>query len=230
MNFNINTWKKINKKEKILIYIFISLSILLITLTLLYYFNPRIKYKYDSTTDSYTVEKAYGLSHSYTIPAKHNGKKVLKIGPKAFEGMKNLEYIYFEENSNLEIIDKRAFYDTSIISLNLPDSVKYVYEDAFAYCNKLLEVSTSSNSNYHDIAGSTFFKCENLKEVDIKNINSVGTWAFYNCKNLKKLYLNDLCTVYNDAFYNCSLTLYINNFKNLQQGYNNHANILIESY
>ena len=230
MNFNINTWKKINKKEKILIYIFISLSILLITLTLLYYFNPRLKYQYDSKTDSYTITKAYGLSHSYTIPKTHKGKKVTKIGPKAFEGMKNLEYINFEDNSNLEIIDKRAFYDTSIISLNLPDSVKYVYEDAFAYCKKLEVVSASSNSNYHDIAGSTFFKCENLKEVDIKNINSVGTWAFYNCKNLNQIYLNDSCTVYNDAFYNCTIIIFINDTKMFQQGYDNHANITIKSY
>ena len=227
MNFNISIWKKISKKNLILIISFIIISLILLISFLIHYLNPRITYSYDSKSDTYSVKKAYGLADTYTIKSSFRGKKVTKISKRAFENM-NVSHIIFEEDSNITTIEARAFYNTKIVDLELPDSVVDIYEDAFAYCNDLVKVSTSINSKYNKIAGSTFFNCTNLKEVNINNISSVGTWAFYNCINLNELHLDDFCYVYNQAFYNCNIILYINDTSNFSVGFDTGANIIIK--
>ena len=213
------------KNKKFILISFITLTLLLILSFLVYYLSPRIKYSYDSTTDSYSIVRAYGCANSYTIPSTYKGKKVTTIKRKAFEFTKT-KNIIFEENSNITTIESRAFYNTKIRSISLPDSVTYIYEDAFAY-SSLEEIHTSESSNYKDIAGSTFFNCKNLKIVDIKNILSIGSFAFYNCISLESLSLGLNACVYTHAFVNDTLTLYTKPGTFLDTNFDLDANITI---
>ena len=227
MSFNTNIWKRISKKEKIYFITFLSLVGILILSFLLYFFIPRLTYTYDSDSDTYIVKKAYGLSNSYTIPSMHNNKEVSAIGPRAFEGMSNLEEIIFESDSNLITIDRRAFYETGLTSITLPDSVTYIYEDAFAYSN-LESFYTSSNSSYEDVAGSTFFYCQNLKNVEIPNCKTIGSLAFYNCLSLESLtFPNNDVIIYSKAFMNDTITLYVISNTYFHTDYDYNATITI---
>ncbi len=226
MNYNTRAKKNITKKEKIIILSFVIAAFILLVSFLLYYFNPRLKYKYDKKSDSYKITRAYGYAKSYTIPSTHKGKKVTVIDKRCFEG-KNIETIIFEENSNIETIETRAFYNCSLKNIELPDSVEYIYEGSFSY-SKLENFSTSNNSKLKDLAGSTFFNCVNLEFVEIPRLETIGSFAFYNCTNLKSLNLYNDTKIFSRAFVNCNITLNVYKDITTNTDYNEDGNVIIK--
>ncbi len=213
------------KSKKIIISVFSLLSLILILSFILYYFNPRLSYSYIKETDSYEIKKAYGYANTYVIPSTHKGKKVTVIGKRCFENSK-AKNIIFEENSNIQIIETRAFYKANVRDIELPDSVSKIYEAAFAYSN-IETFKTSFTSSYKNIAGSTFFEAKNLKNVDIKNLESIGTLAFYNNESLKELYLENETKLYTKCFVNCIFTLYTKKTNNYDYDYTYNSTITI---
>lgn len=224
MNYNTKIKKKINNKI-VIIFIFIFLSIFLIISFLLYYFNPRLKYKYDAASDSYKITKVYGYAKSYTIPSTHKGKKVTVIDKRCFEN-KYIDEVIFEKNSNIITIETRAFYNCSVRYIELPSSVEFVYEGAFAYSN-IESFSTSNDSKLKDLAGSTFFNCQNLKEVEIKNLESIGTLAFYNCKKLESINLYNETKIFPRAFVNCDILINAYQNNTYDNGFDSEAHVTI---
>ena len=224
MNYNTKTKKKINNKI-VIILIFIFLSIFLIISFLLYYFNPRLKYKYDAASDSYKITKVYGYAKSYTIPSTHKGKKVTIIDKRCFEN-KDIDEVIFEKNSNIITIETRAFYNCSVRYIELPSSVEFVYEGAFAYSN-IESFSTSNDSKLKDLAGSTFFNCQYLKEVEIKNLESIGTLAFYNCKKLESINLYNETKIFPRAFVNCDILINAYQNNTYDNGFDTEAHVTI---
>ena len=224
MNYNTKIKKKINNKI-VIIFIFIFLSIFLIITSLLYYFNPRLKYAYDAASDSYKITKVYGYAKSYTIPSTHKGKKVTVIDKRCFEN-KYIDEVIFEKNSNIITIETRAFYNCSVRYIELPSSVEFVYEGAFAYSN-IESFSTSNDSKLKDLAGSTFFNCQNLKEVEIKNLESIGTLAFYNCKKLESINLYNETKIFSRAFVNCDILINAYQNNTYDNGFDSEAHVTI---
>lgn len=77
-----------------------------------------------------------------------------------------------------------AFYGCiSLVSLNIPNNVISIGDDAFRNCSKITDIvipdSVTGIGNY------AFYNCNNLKSVTIGNgVTRIGNYAFYYCPNI----------------------------------------------
>ena len=126
--------------------------------------------------------------------------------------------------SGTEIICSNSFNSAPIVQVGIPDSVKYIGEEAF-FLSKILRVDIPDSVK--DIGSQAFFEsginliglsnsisriacymfsgCNNLHEIDIPgNIKNIEEFAFEECKNLTYVHLNEgLKRIEKGAFYNC---------------------------
>lgn len=130
------------------------------------------------------------------------------IGKEAFNNCGKLSELNIGSGSNLAVIKDRAFSNSKITSLNLPDTLQtigdyavyhtaiktlflpestiYVGQGAFSSCYDLTDVTISGNLK--TIEDETFERCMNLKTVNIANgVESVGNKAFYECSALQSI-------------------------------------------
>jgi len=214
------------KRTKIIIISGILTTFVLLICILTSVFVPRLSFK-SLSNNTCEVEKAYGLSSSYKIKNYHKNDSLIGIGTRAFEN-KRVKEVLFEDNTNLKYIERRAFYGSNLQYIDIPNSVEYIYQNAFSYCSDLKEFNVSDDSKLVAISGSMFFDCESLEKVDVpSSCESIGSFAFYNCKNLKDIYLPSGITIYPNAFYGCDLTIHCSDCLNFNTGYDNKANIKI---
>ena len=84
-----------------------------------------------------------------TIPAQ-----IKKICRRAFDECNDLEFIDFDENSQLQIIEKLAFFYLSIKCICIPPKVTKIEAYAFQCCEnlKMIEISRSTfNANEQNL-------------------------------------------------------------------------------
>ena len=127
-------------------------------------------YEYEILDDG-TVEitNYTGKSEILTIPKVINGKKVTRIGSKAFYGCATLASITIPD-SVTSIFD-RAFYGcTSLTSITIPDSVIGIGWEVFRDCTNL----TSINIPYgiESINANNFSGCTSLKSISVDSDNN----------------------------------------------------------
>lgn len=93
----------------------------------------------------------------------------------------------------------------SLTSIIIPDSVTEIGSDAFYYCSAL--ESATLPENLTDIGDSLFYQCQKLVSVDIPDsVTRVGEYAFYYCSALESITLpENLITIDHYAFYGCDL-------------------------
>ena len=157
-------------------------------------------------------------------------KTVTSLGD-TFRDLKNLEYVVFEEDSQLE----GGFYFqpfTNCTNLKrvgientdkLPDGVTSISYSAFSGCNSLLSITFPSELS--SISSFAFKDCTNLKRISIPaNVYSIGQDVFYGCTQLEsvifetynngdnkgKSNLSILSSGYNGIFADCT------NLKNVE--------------
>ena len=131
----------------------------------------------------------------------------------------------YSVKSGTEIICTHSFNSAPIVQLGIPDSVKYIGEEAF-FLSKILRVNIPDSvkdigslaffessinliglsNSMSRIARSMFSGCNNLHEIDIPgNIRNIEELAFEKCENLTHVHLNEgLKRIEKGAFYNCS--------------------------
>ncbi len=126
----------------------------------------------------------YGKESLYrlTIP-----NSVIRIGAEAFRHCNNLRYVYFLENSKLEIIDVGAFDScTNLETIIIPNSVLSIKDYAFSCCN--------------------------IKSIIIpKNVINLGKNVFAGCTGLTDIYCEaqEKPEGWNDLWNNdCSATVH----------------------
>ena len=74
-------------------------------------------------------------------------KSIKSIGGSAFSECTALNNVIFEEGTQIEDLDWRAFYDCSSLTVfNVPDSVTRIGTEVFAGCKSLETVNISKNS------------------------------------------------------------------------------------
>lgn len=89
----------------------------------------------------------------YEIPSQIDGKTVVGIGSCAF------------------------YYEQSIKSITLPDTLQFIDDQAFAYCNSLTQITIPASVT--KIGTNAFLPCENLADIYIKSTNiSIANYAF----------------------------------------------------
>jgi len=99
----------------------------------------------ETIDNSYIIQGTYEEVEKLIIPSSIHGKNVVSIADQAFFEQTTLKHIIFEENSKLSSIGGQAFYNTGIMSLEMPESLTEVKYEAFMGSLGLVEVSFSSN-------------------------------------------------------------------------------------
>ena len=137
------------------------------------------------------VEEVRGV----TFPAS-----VKSIGARCFSGCVNLESIAFAEESKCTTIGARAFEETGITELVLPDSLTTIRQGAFFNCQSLETVTFNSKiANIGTDTGNnrgTFEDCDSLATVRIPSLSdwlkvSFGNSACNPLSNGATLYIKD---------------------------------------
>ena len=130
------------------------------------------------------------------------GNCVTELGRGAFSGYTNISDV--ELPVSLNRIGVGAFSGSSVITVDIPDSVTSIGTSAFTNCTSL--TSCTIGSGVTSIGSNAFNRCSGLTSVDIPSgVTSIGDGAFSNCKSLPNITLpNSLGTIGGSAFTNCT--------------------------
>lgn len=137
-------------------------------------------FKHTVEDDEVTIKGYEGSKTTLTIPSEIDGKKVTKIGANAFDS------------------------NTSITSVEIPDSVTTMNEGAFANCTALSTVNLPSKLK--TISYGLFANCSNLTKIEIpEGVTSIDGYAFYTCTSLKEINIPEkVASIGEAAFYYCA--------------------------
>ena len=105
----------------------------------------------------------------------------------------------------LKKIGSYAFQRTSLTSVNIPDNVETIEENAFSQVRQLQEVHLPDSLT--SLGRYAFEKCRSLRTVKIPTkLKEIPWYAFDGCKSLQSVELHDCITGIGDySFRNCNL-------------------------
>ena len=133
---------------------------------------------------------------------------VEKINSYAFYGLStletlNLETLIGDKSSNLSYIGRYAFSNnTKLETVVIPQSLKYISNNAFYACSMLEQVEFDNNGLLESIGDEAFMNCTNLRSITTSiNLKSIGNKAFYNCIALESFNVDN--SVENLIFIGC---------------------------
>lgn len=108
--------------------------------------------------------------------------------------------------SNISKIDNGAFLGSSITNIKIPNSVKYIGDQAFAECDKMTGIDIPGSVT--QIGEMAFRSCDSLSSISIANgTNSIKNYAFSECTNLKTVTIpNSVACIEYSAFSDCTST------------------------
>lgn len=130
-------------------------------------------YSYSTYFDGYVIEEYHGNEKRIEIPKTYNGKNVVEIGVRAFYENNDIEEVIL--NPNIKSIERLAFSNcNNLKSIDL-SNVEYIGRNAFSYCKSLDNIKIKAMN----ILGSTFYKCEELKNIELLDgVKSIGSLCF----------------------------------------------------
>lgn len=137
-----------------------------------------------------------------TIPAEHNGSKVVAIGDGAFNNCVNLTSVVIPEG--VKTIGDSAFEGCkSLASVDLPESLTTVSSYAFFGCDSLKTVTLYPNTT--NIEAYAFYDCA-LESIALpKGVATIYEGTFGECAALKNIFIpNTVKTVELGAFAGCA--------------------------
>ena len=93
---------------------------------------------------------------------------------------------------DIETIYGYAFAKLSnLVSINIPSETKELYQGAFLDDKNLETVSIPEDSHLGKILFDAFRNCTSLKEINLKNVVSIGSYAFSGCTSLTSVDLSN---------------------------------------
>ncbi len=100
-------------------------------------------------------------------------------------------------------IQKNAFYGEVLTSIEIPNGVTEIGDEAFYRCDQLAEVTIPDS--VEEIGSFAFAYCSSLTSATIGDgVKTVGAYAFNSCVNLSGVSLPDgVTTIGNEAFNGC---------------------------
>ena len=95
---------------------------------------------------------------------------------------------------------------TSLVTVNIPDSVTKIEPSAFSKCTSLQHVILSNDSKLEEIGDGTFSDCSALPTIELPNtVKKIGDQAFYGCSSLAEIKIpTSVETIGSMAFYQCT--------------------------
>lgn len=150
---------------------------------------------------------------SFTTPST-----LTKIMNNPFTHSKNLKEVTL--NEGLEEVPYSAFYDSKIVSVNIPASVTRIGSFAFSGCSDLQTVAIADGSKLESIDMYAFASCKSLKQIELpEGLKTIDERVFQNCTILSKVHIPSSVTkVGEKAFRNSAVlgnTIAINGIKYL---------------
>lgn len=124
---------------------------------------------------------------SVTIPSS-----VKRIGELAFNQATALTSVGFESESQLEVIEKIAFFNTALPSIQLPASLKVIGSYSFGSCTKMTEVTFPANSALDSIQDGAFSATKLTSFTVPASLRFIGSMVFQNTSDLKNFTFADI--------------------------------------
>ena len=133
-----------------------------------------------------------------------------------FAHSKNLKEVTL--NEGLKEVPFSAFYDSKIVSVNIPASVTIIGDLAFKDCYDLQTVAIADGSKLELIDIGAFESCKSLKQIELpEGLKYIYSRAFQYCSKLSKVNIPTSVTkIGSSAFYNSAVldnTIAINGIK-----------------
>lgn len=109
-----------------------------------------------------------------------------------------------EDLAGVTQIRNTAFYNAPITSVDIPNTVTNIGDNAFAYCKSLTKVTIPDSVT--SIGDSAFNTCKSLTNITIPNsVTKLGTQSFAECTSLISITIPDSITSINSsAFSGCT--------------------------
>lgn len=128
---------------------------------------------------------------------------VTEILKRSFYRSLKLEYVKFADDSEVQIIGKKSFYQTSLQTISIPTKLKNICEKAFGKCFRLTNVEIPDNSELQSIGRKAFYKTEIEYFTIPSKLVELGENWFADTVKLKQININPNnpnFTVYDDKF------------------------------
>ena len=110
-----------------------------------------------------------GFKKASKLKKLHIPSTIQKIGNYAFSECSVLEFVTFEANSQLTVVETSAFYNcTSLAAISLPDSTTNIQEGAFLGCSSLSSITLPMSLTV--IGNRAFENCTALNEINFDAI------------------------------------------------------------
>ena len=110
--------------------------------------------------------------------------------------MRRLRYYYSSQIDGMTVRSVRGFRDDQdIVSIRIPEGVRFLGDYAFKYANNLTTVELPKT--LIEIEEEAFCQCEGLKEFTIpESVGCIYANAFSGCTNLEKIYMPSACKAF----------------------------------
>ena len=156
---------------------------------------------------------AYSGLESIEIPA--NG---IKLGDGVFANCTSLSALTFADASDdslgITVIPAESFNNTILVSVELPDSVKTIAENAFGNILTLNSFKINTTSALVEIRDCAFTGCSNILDFYIPSgVNFIGVKAFAECTALREVNFgsgNSIGSISESSFQDCYALTVIN--------------------
>ena len=145
------------------------------------------------------INDAPNVQFKAIVPNYYNGKRINAISYYAFEDNKYLTDIVFEDGI-FKIGDRTFAMCTSLKTVKLPNTMKFIGDSAFNGCENLLEISLPDSLEV--IENNAFYGCTNLEKANLPQVAlRLGIGVFSRTKVESNLFKTDTSgVVYFDNF------------------------------
>ena len=132
--------------------------------------TPASDFEYTENSDGgISITKYRGSHTDIIVPQKINEKYVTQIGDSCF------------------------YFNSTLTSVVLPDSIILIGGEAFSQCSSLSTVVLSQNLK--EIGNGAFSECNKLSEITLPDcLTKIGIGAFLNCTSLKHITIPESVT------------------------------------
>lgn len=149
-----------------------------------------------------TITGYTGAGGAVVIPAAIGGLPVTGIAAGAFYFNSTITSVAIPDS--VATIDSDAFEECyEMTSVTFGAGIASIGSDAFAYCSRLASVTLPGSVS--DIDESAFYSCSDLTNVVAGSVGTIGSTAFEKCRNLIAITFNGpVNNIGSGAFSGCS--------------------------